>query len=103
MTLNPTFTTDDMRVCHVRIMGRVQGVYYRSSLQQQAQAMGILGWCRNMPDGSVEALLSGSKEAVDALIQWCHLGPPNAQVERVEVTPQNQVSDSLANTFEIRR
>lgn len=70
----------------LRVHGRVQGVYYRASTVQQAERLGVSGWVRNRADGSVEALVQGAPDAVQALIDWAHQGPPHAQVERVEVS-----------------
>ncbi|MFN3389105.1 MAG: acylphosphatase [Allosphingosinicella sp.] len=69
----------------LRIHGRVQGVFFRNWTVEQAEALGVRGWVRNRHDGSVEALLFGSAEAVEALIARCREGPPAARVDRVEV------------------
>lgn len=69
----------------VRIEGRVQGVFFRDSLRTFASRNGVSGWVRNVPDGSVEAQLEGSPEAVSAVIEYCKKGPPGARVERVKV------------------
>jgi acylphosphatase len=71
---------------HVRVTGRVQGVWFRAWTQKQAQSRGVSGWVRNQPDGSVEAVVSGPGDAVRALIAALHEGPPNAEVENVLVT-----------------
>jgi acylphosphatase len=68
---------------HLAIFGRVQGVGYRWSLSAEATALGLSGWVRNRNDGSVEALIYGTPEAVDALTAWAYRGPPSARVERV--------------------
>ncbi|MCA1662638.1 MAG: acylphosphatase, partial [Novosphingobium sp.] len=69
----------------VRITGSVQGVFFRAWAAEQAEAVGVAGWVRNCPDGSVEAWLQGDAGAVAALIAALHRGPPSASVERVEV------------------
>lgn len=64
----------------LRIFGRVQGVGYREALRYEAQPLGVSGWVRNRLDGSVEALLQGPAEKVDALTAWARRGPPAARV-----------------------
>lgn len=77
----------DQKRVKVVITGRVQGVGFRASCQRQAVALGLTGWVRNRWDGAVEALFEGPAEAVDAMLAWCHQGPPMAYVTGVEVTP----------------
>ena len=74
-----------MAVRHLVIHGRVQGVGFRASLAWEAQKEGITGWVRNCRNGTVEAMLCGSDEAVAATITWTRRGPPGARVDRVEV------------------
>ena len=74
-----------MTAKHVLVTGRVQGVSFRAWTREQAQARGVSGWVRNRPDGSVEAVISGSGEAVEALIAALHEGPPAANVEGVHI------------------
>ncbi len=76
----------DQKRVKVVISGRVQGVGFRASCQRQAVALGLTGWVRNRWDGTVEALFEGPAEAVDAMLAWCHQGPPAAYVTGVEVT-----------------
>jgi len=74
---------------HLRISGRVQGVYYRASMLQEAQKLALTGWVMNCPDGSVEAVAEGSKSQLDELIAWCHQGPEGARVAAVDAQWQN--------------
>jgi acylphosphatase len=66
------------------IMGRVQGVWFRDSTRHQAEQLGLNGYARNLPDGSVEVVASGSNTALSALEKWLWEGPPLAQVHQVK-------------------
>lgn len=70
---------------HAYVSGRVQGVYFRQSTQQQAEALGLDGWVRNLADGRVEVLFEGEPEAVEAFGEWLWRGPERAEVSAVEV------------------
>ncbi|WP_435194514.1 acylphosphatase [Natronomonas sp. EA1] len=70
---------------HVFVSGKVQGVYYRANTRDTAHERGVDGWVRNLADGRVEAVFEGEKEAVEAMVEWCHEGSPRAEVESVEV------------------
>ena len=67
------------------VHGRVQGVWFRAFTQEKAQEHGLTGYARNCRDGSVAFALTGSRPAVEAVIQALHEGPPAAHVTRVEV------------------
>lgn len=69
----------------VRIRGRVQGVFYRQSTRETAVRLGLTGWVKNCPDGSVMAAFEGEKGAVDAAIEWCRVGPAAAVISGVQV------------------
>lgn len=69
----------------VRVFGRVQGVFYRQWTLNQARALGVAGWVRNCPDGTVEAHLEGAEAAVAQMIQGMRQGPSQARVEDVTV------------------
>ena len=71
---------------NLRIVGRVQGVGFRYSMERKARELGITGWVRNRLDGSVEAVIQGSAEKVQAMITWARRGPRNAVVTEVTVT-----------------
>lgn len=69
----------------VIISGRVQGVYYRSCMKDEARNLGLCGWVKNRRDGSVEGVLEGNREDIERLIEWCGKGPPLAEVSGVAV------------------
>ena len=77
--------SEKKRTVHVRIEGRVQGVGYRAFVEMRAVELGLSGWVRNRRDGSVEAVLQGAPEAVDAILEACRSGPPGARVARVGI------------------
>jgi acylphosphatase len=68
-----------------RIRGRVQGVFFRSETEARARSRGVAGWVANRPDGSVEAVFEGSRDAVESLLRWCERGPSGAHVDDVQV------------------
>ena len=68
----------------LRIEGRVQGVGYRDWMLREAQRLGLHGWVRNRPDGSVQALIAGDEGAVGAMLTACRRGPMLARVDRIE-------------------
>lgn len=70
---------------HLVITGLVQGVWYRESLREAAERLGVKGWVRNRLDGSVEAMAHGEAESVATLIDWARQGPPLARVTNVAV------------------
>ena len=78
---------------HLLISGRVQGVGFRYAVAEEAQRLGVTGWVRNRGDGTVEAVVDGPTDAVDAFVAWARRGPPAARVTGV------QISDST-ETFE---
>jgi acylphosphatase len=88
-------------LCCIRclISGRVQGVFYRASAQRKAEALGLAGWVRNLPDGRVEVLASGSEDALKELQGWLWQGPPHAAVTGVQCEPAQHPA---TNGFEVR-
>ncbi|SMF68167.1 acylphosphatase [Allosphingosinicella indica] len=69
---------------HLTIRGRVQGVWYRAWMAEQAEALGVRGWVRNRSDSTVEALVVGSADALEGLITRCRQGPPAARVDSID-------------------
>lgn len=67
----------------LRIQGKVQGVFFRESARVEATRLGLVGWVRNRPDGSVEAVVEGEPGMMEEFIRWCHRGPSQARVDSV--------------------
>ena len=84
------------------IQGRVQGIGFRWQMANEAKKLGLGGWVRNRSDGSVEALLIGPLETVDALTVWAHRGPSQARVDRVICQDEPDNSDERMGTFSQR-
>jgi len=74
-----------MKAFHVKVYGRVQGVWFRASIQEEAISEDITGWVKNTFDGAVEIFMQGKNDAVERLLRWCHHGPPGARVDRVDI------------------
>ena len=89
-----------IRRSHLIIRGRVQGVSFRWYARSRAQSLGLAGWVRNRADGSVEAVVQGSPEAVSNFIEWSHRGPSLAEIDRVEL--RDEEPDAAMRTFVIR-
>ena len=70
---------------HVFVSGRVQGVFFRSSVADLAESLDVTGWVRNLHDGRVEALLEGERGDVEKVVEFCRRGPPGAYVDDLEV------------------
>ncbi len=85
---------------HVLVSGSVQGVFFRSETQHEAQKHGVKGWVRNRLDGKVEAVFEGEEENVKKLIEFCKRGPPGARVTHVNVAWENYTDEF--KDFEIR-
>ncbi len=84
----------------VRVIGRVQGVFFRQSAVDKARELRVGGWVRNCGDGSVEAQVEGDSMAVEAMLDWLGRGPPHAAVDDVRIT-EAEPQDLME--FEIRR
>ena len=83
----------------VRVSGRVQGVAFRWHAEREARRLGVTGWVRNEPDGSVAGHFEGEAADVDAMVAWCQDGPPSARVSGVDVS---SAADEGLASFETR-
>lgn len=94
-------STTQVRRVHGHVGGRVQGVYFRASTQRTAQSLGLGGWVRNLPDGRVEFVAEGPREALDRLLDWMRAGgPPAGRVDVLEVTDEDPRGEPA--TFDVR-
>jgi len=84
---------------HVTVTGRVQGVFFRAWLREQAAELGVTGWVRNCPDGRVDAHVEGGPAAVDEIVGRIRQGPPAARVEDVRLW---EVDTFDFDDFEVR-
>lgn len=95
----------EKRPRRVFVDGLVQGVAFRYHAREEARALGLTGWIRNLADGRVETLFDGPEPAVDAFLAWLRRGPPAAHVRGIEVRdePASSLGDASEGTFAIRR
>ena len=93
-------SANDATRAHAWVTGKVQGVWFRASTAERAQSLGVRGWVRNLADGRVELVAEGTRQAVDALIGFCHKGPPLARVDDVNVQWEAPRGEG---PFEVRR
>jgi acylphosphatase len=84
----------------VIVHGLVQGVWFRESCKRMAEEHGVVGWVRNREDGTVEAVFEGEAHTVSVLVSWCRVGPPRADVSRIEVF--EEMPEGLVS-FAVRR
>lgn len=89
-----------MASLRLQLSGRVQGVGFRYAMREEAQRRGVRGWVRNRRDGSVEALLQGNSEGVEALVAWARQGPPGARVTQFQSIPADEEPEHSG--FELR-
>jgi acylphosphatase len=76
---------------HIFVKGKVQGVYFRQGMKDIAEKKNVTGWVRNLQDKRVEAVLEGKDIDVNSVIEWSHMGSPNAIVDDVEIINENYV------------
>ena len=82
------------RRVHAVVHGLVQGVYFRHYTNLKAQELGLDGWVRNLPDGTVETVLEGDAETVARMIDWLHRGSPQSQVSEVSCSDEEPGIDT---------
>jgi acylphosphatase len=86
---------------HLHISGKVQGVFFRDTTRKEARSRDITGWVRNLSDGRVEAIFEGPRADIEEMVEFCHQGPPRADVDSVEVEWEEPTGSF--DSFEVRR
>lgn len=74
-----------LKQIHIRVYGRVQGVFFRASAQREARRLGLTGWVRNRKDQTVELVAEGEETGIKDLIAWAQAGPSAARVDKVDI------------------
>jgi len=74
-----------LKRAEVVVRGAVQGVFFRAEARQRARSLGLAGWVRNAPDGTVQAVFEGDDERVESMVEWCRRGPRGARVDGIDV------------------
>ena len=88
----PAAATETIRR-HLKVSGRVQGVFFRETLRRMAVEAGVHGWARNTRDG-VDTVLEGPRDEVERLMRWCRQGPPHAVVIHVQVEDESPAGET---------
>ena len=92
-------TMSGKKRAHVIVEGRVQGDFFRAYTSENAKRLGLVGWVRNRPEGTVEAIVEGDAGSVDIMLRWFYQGSPGSKVTKVKVQEENPIGDM--NSFEI--
>ena len=96
--MKPLAVRQGIETLSVTVQGKVQGVGFRAATVRQAHLLKLGGWVRNLPDGRVEALLQGDRNAIDRMLSWLLRGPPLARV--VDVAHEELATDRHYERFE---
>lgn len=84
-----------MSTFHLVIHGRVQGVWFRESMRREAERLGVAGWVKNLPDGTVEATIQADAATLETMLAWCRSGPPLARVDAIDLSEPSDGVDTL--------
>lgn len=82
-----------MKTVYAQIEGRVQGVFFRDYTRRQAETLGLNGWVKNMPKGTVEAVFCGKEKDINAMITWLHTGSPHSNVTKVTISDHESLQN----------
>lgn len=89
-----------MRRVHIIVHGSVQGVFFRSNARDIASSLGLKGYARNMPDGTVEVVAEGNENKIKELVEFCKKGPESAEVSKIDI--EFEKASNEFEGFEVR-
>ncbi len=89
------------RHVHLFVIGRVQGVFFRANSVYMANKLNVVGWVRNVEDGSVEIVAEGEDKNIEQFIDWCRRGSPAANVIDIRIEEDKQIPMLSYNSFEV--
>ncbi|CAG9787907.1 unnamed protein product [Diatraea saccharalis] len=99
-----TAVTATMKAIDFEIYGRVQGVFFRKFTKQQADKLGLRGWCKNTSQGTVLGHIQGPSEQIESMMQWLKTtGSPSSQIEKAEFRNQKDINEYNFTDFSIMR
>ena len=84
---------DSLARCRVIIHGRVQGVCFRLNTVRAASRIGVTGWVKNRPEGTVEAVFEGGDSELESIVEWCRVGDSPANVSKIELTREEPTGE----------
>ncbi|KAI8110854.1 hypothetical protein M9434_004428 [Picochlorum sp. BPE23] len=89
---------------HFTVHGRVQGVFFRAYTRDKATSLGLVGYCRNTPEGTVQGVIQGVQESVESMKQWLRTeGSPHSSISDCEFAQEETVTSLDYSTFDVRR
>ncbi|CAK1555443.1 unnamed protein product [Leptosia nina] len=99
-----TISSMALKSVDFEVFGRVQGVFFRKYTKQQADKLGLRGWCMNTSRGTVQGQMQGPSDKVDSMMQWLKTtGSPSSKIDKAEFTHNKDLSDYTFQSFDIRR
>ncbi|XP_018328561.1 acylphosphatase-2-like [Agrilus planipennis] len=96
--------TKKLKGLDFEVYGRVQGVFFRKHTQEQAQKLGLKGWCRNTSQGTVKGVLEGPEDGVNQMKNWLQFkGSPQSQIDKAIFENEREISEFSFKDFQIKR
>lgn len=86
-----------MKHLQLKIYGQVQGVFFRDGVREKALVLDLVGYVKNLEDGSLEVMVEGEEERLKKMLEWCKIGPRDAKVEKVEETWQDKENKEFSD------